>query len=759
MKKMDKNSHSSGGLWQKQVRVMKLCFILTFIGIMHLSAATYSQDTRLDLKVKNASLESVMNNIRAQSEYSFFFDDVAVKKISNITLNLQGATIEEVLTTCLKNTGFSFRVLDKTIILFREQVKDDKKQSFIIQGKVVDENNKPMPGVTVLLDSTKVGTATDTAGHFVLPLPQAKGTLVFSFIGYKPQKVKYTDGKLVIVKMQPDVSGLDEVKVVAYGTQKARKVISSISSLKADEMKELPTHSLESLLQGHMAGVEVNNLSGAPGGGGSIVAIRGYNSFFTKGNVGSGDEGEDRQYGTPLYVIDGVPMQAFTSPITGSNTLSDLDPSMIESIEVLKDAASAAIYGSRAGNGVILITTKKGRSGKARFTANVSYSASWLPKTPTCSGGQLVRQYNMQALRNAIQPYKDANGKWVMPNSYEDVYNYTKDGNYPVYNYFFGNRERGENAYILQDSLNEFYNNSTDWWKYTYRTANVYNANLQASGGSETMNYMIGAGYYKEEGIALGSDFERINVLTNLSATPTKRLKIDNQISLSYSDRSRGGKGKTGNKIEGITVSPTKVSSLLPGNEYVKKYLLEELNSSIEKNQSYSLRYNLSLNYEIIRNLRLQVSGSVDYNQQNQNNFFPSTTDANFHRSFTKGTITRNISLLNENLLTYNFKIKQDHHFDLLFGLSFQKEQNYLNEGDATDGPNDYVHYATGLWGNGSGLINMNNESDKDNNPVWQSAFNYKSSLEEQRMNSYFGRLRYDYREKYLLETTIRRDG
>lgn len=308
-----------------------------------------------------------------------------MKKISNITLNLQGATIEEVLTTCLKNTGFSFRVLDKTIILFREQVKDDKKQSFIIQGKVVDENNKPMPGVTVLLDSTKVGTATDTAGHFVLPLPQAKGTLVFSFIGYKPQKVKYTDGKLVIVKMQPDVSGLDEVKVVAYGTQKARKVISSISSLKADEMKELPTHSLESLLQGHMAGVEVNNLSGAPGGGGSIVAIRGYNSFFTKGNVGSGDEGEDRQYGTPLYVIDGVPMQAFTSPITGSNTLSDLDPSMIESIEVLKDAASAAIYGSRAGNGVILITTKKGRSGKARFTANVSYSASWLPKTPTCS--------------------------------------------------------------------------------------------------------------------------------------------------------------------------------------------------------------------------------------------------------------------------------------------------------------------------------------------------------------------------------------
>ena len=479
MKKMDKNSHSSGGLWQKQVRIMKLCFILTFIGILHLSAATYSQDTRLDLKVKNASLESVMNDIRTQSEYSFFFDDIAVKKISNITLDLKGATIEEVLATCLKNTGFSFRVLDKTIILFREQAKNDKKKLFIIQGKVLDENNKPMPGVTVLLDSTKVGTSTDIAGHFVLPLPEAKGTLVFSFIGYKTQKVKYTDGKLVMVKMQADVSGLDEVQVVAYGSQKKRTLVSSISTLKADEMKELPTHSLESLLQGHMAGVEVNNLSGAPGGGGAIVAIRGYNSFFVDG------EGSDRNYGTPLYVGDGVPMQAFTSPITGTNTLSDLDPSMIESIEVLKDAASAAIYGSRAGNGVILITTKKGRAGKAQFVANASYSASWLPETIKVWGGNIIRNYNMNAYRNTVKPYQSANGKWVIPNSYEEVYKYTKNNDFPIYNYFFGNRDGGQNAYMLQDSLNPFYNNSTDWNRYAYRTAKVYNANLQASGGSD----------------------------------------------------------------------------------------------------------------------------------------------------------------------------------------------------------------------------------------------------------------------------------
>lgn len=754
MKKMNMNGHGSGGLWQKELRIMKLCFLLTFIGIMQISAATYSQETRLDLKVKNASLESVMNNIRTQSEYSFFFDDVAVKKIANITLNLKDATIEEVLTTCLKDTGFSFRVLDKTIILFREQVRDDnKKKTNVIEGKVMDENNRPLPGVTVLLDSTRTGTATDTAGRFVLPLPQPKGTLVLSFIGYKTQKVNYTAGKLVLVKMQLDVSGLDEVQVVAYGSQKKRTLVSSISTLKADEMKELPTHSLESLLQGHMAGVEVNNLSGAPGGGGSIVAIRGYNSFFVEG------ESEDRGYGTPLYVIDGVPMQAFTSPITGTNTLSDLDPSMIESIEVLKDAASAAIYGSRAGNGVILITTKKGRSGKAQFTANVSYSASWLPETPVQSGGQLARHYNLRAMRNSIKPYQGADGKWIMPKSYAEIYNYTKDNNYPMYNYFFGTPASGNNSYILQDSLNEFYNNSTDWWKYMYRTAKVYNANIQASGGGQMMHYMIGAGYYKEEGIMMGSDFERINVITNLSSNPTKRLSLNNQISLTYSDRSRGGKGEAGQKVEGITVSPQEQSSLLPGNDYIREYMLADLRTGIEKNMSYSLRYNLVLDYEILRGMNLRVSGGVDYNQQNQNNFNPSTVDAQYHRSYTKGTISKNISILNENLLTYDFKVKKDHHFNILLGLSFQKDQYFLNKGDAWGGPNDYVHYAKGKWGNDQGLINMNNKVDKDKNPVWQSAFTYESSLEEERMNSYFGRLRYDYKEKYMLEATVRRDG
>lgn len=394
--------------------------------------------------------------------------------------------------------------------------------------------------------------------------------------------------------------------------------------MKADELKELPTHSLENLLQGHMAGVEISNISGSPGGGGSLVAIRGYNSLFVEG------EGDDRNYGTPLYVIDGVPMQSFTSPVTGSNTLSDLDPSMIESIEVLKDAASAAIYGSRAGNGVILITTKKGQAGKARFSANFSYSASWLPAAPDQWGGNYERRYHLEALYNTLAPYKTADGTWKLPESYEEVYENRQDKG-PMYNWFWGTT-RPQNAIALQDSLNSFYNNSTHWWKQNYQVAKVLNANLQASGGNENVRYMIGAGYYDEEGIAVNTGFTRFNVLTNLTAMPAKKLRMDGQFSLTYSDRSRGSNaGSNASKMESITSDPTDTPTLLPGGGEVGRMMLQQLNETSEKNQSYSARFNLVLDYEIIRNLHLKLSAGVDFNQQNQNIFKPKALDPTYH--------------------------------------------------------------------------------------------------------------------------------
>lgn len=729
---------------RKGIALRLIVFMLLCLPALPAWTATQTVSPRYTVNFTNSSLIDVFDYLGQHSEITFVYNAATVKNSPvKVTQNFKNASLSEVLDACLANSGFGYELIGTSVVI---RPKQKVVEEHVIKGKVVNAKNEPLPGVTIRVEGTSVGVASDIDGNFTLRLPMEKGSLLFSFVGFKDQKVGFNGTKPLTVQMEENVAALDEVQVIAYGSQKKRTVISAISSVKADDIKELPTHSLESLLQGHMAGVEVNNVSGSPGGGGSIISIRGYNSFLVKG------EGQDKQYGTPLYVVDGVPMQAFTSPITGTNTLSDIDPSMIESIEVLKDAASSAIYGSRAGNGVILITTKKGRAGQAKFTANASYSLSWLPETPVQSGGKHERYWNLMGLQNTITPYQGTDGIWRDPVSPDDIYNYRGHKDYsPVYDWFRGNAGSAQNSYMLQDSLNAFYNNSTDWWRYAYRTAKVYNANVQASGGSEKFRYMVGAGYYKEEGIAINTAYQRVNVMTNLMAQPSKRLRIENQISMTYTDRSRGG-NNGGSKIEGISINPMNQSSLLPGGSYVEENMLKILNSTVEKNHGYSGRYNLVLDYEIIRNLRLRLSGGVDFNQQNMNKFEPSTLDTKNHWSVSTGEIGRNIILQNENLLTYDFKIRNKHNFALLLGLSFEKSQYFENKGSGHGGPDDHTQYVNGQWGSSNGTLDYGGD-------LVASAYTYKSNFEEERLNSYFGRLTYNFQEKYMFEATIRRDG
>lgn len=737
--------HSVGWRWQQKLKIMKLCLLLTWMSVMQVGAAAYSQNVKLDLNLKNVTMEHVFNAIRQQSDFSFFYDDNAVEQISHISLTMKDASVDDVLDLCLKNTEFSYRIVDKTIILYRNNRAQQQQQQIVqVRGKVTDIKGVVMPGVTVRLDGATIGTATDVHGEFMLPLPAAKGTLVFTFVGFKMKKVAIEGNKPIVVKMEEETEHLDEVTVVAYGSQKKRELTSSISSIKAEDFKELPSPSIENLLQGRMAGVEVNNISGSPGGGGSVVAIRGYNSLFVEG------EGSSRQYAEPLYVVDGVPIHSFSSPVTGANTLSDLDPSMIESVEVLKDAASAAIYGSRAGNGVILITTKKGRSGKATFTANASYSASWLPKTVQQTGGREERMHHLSGLKNYILPYKDpVTGEYIIPGSYDD--SYSPGGGKGQFDYFW-NGGNGEDAVVLQDSLNPFFNNSTNWFKYAFQMARVWNANLQISGGNENMQYIIGSGYYNETGIMVNSGFSRANLMSNVTVSPSNRLRVDARTYFAYSDRSRGGNHPMGStKIEGMSVDPIYQSTLYPGSGEVEKDVLNGLNLITEKNQSYTMRLSLNLNYQIAKGLTFTTSGSLDFNQQNQNHFRPGTLELS-RRSSSKGVIARDIMLLNENLLSYNFTLGDVHNFDVLAGLSFQKDQSFQNSGSGEGGPNDKIQYVGSGWGGNSGLIDLGGGNVK-------SAFTYESDLSEERMVSYFGRFSYNYDKKYLVEATLRRDG
>lgn len=733
----------------KICQVMKLGVFLMVVFITNVTAGTLAQKT-MTVTGSQLSFKEIFSEIHKQTGYTVVYNNHRLNSDHRLNVDFKDTRLDVVLREILEGTGMTYELMDEFIIL--SALPSEPQKGKIILGKVTDGKKIPMPGVTVRLDSTTVGTATDVNGMFRLSLPMEKGTLVFSFVGYKTKKVNFSAATrdTIRVVLEEDVSDLDEVTVVAYGSQKRRLMTSAVSSIKGSEIQELPTHSLESLLQGRMAGVEVNNLSGAPGGGGSIVAIRGYNTLRIK------EESDDRNAGTPLYVVDGVPMQAFTSEVTGANTLANLDPSMIESIEVLKDAAAASLYGSRAGNGVVLITTKKGRSGQGHISATVSYSASWLPKTLEMTGGQGERLYALNALKNAREPYYDAQTKeWKLPTSYEEVYKagMKKDG--PVYNAFWGGKYGADDRIYLQDSLNPFFNNSTDWWRYMYRTATVLNTNLQASGGNEAVQYVVGLGYFKEEGIMIGTDFQRATLAANLTAKPAKRFQMDLRTIFAYSDRSRGSGEKNGGsggaKIEGVSVNPNATSSLLPGSGYVEEYMLEDLNAKIEKNNSYTLRLNMKLDYEFIRDLHLSITGGLDFNQQNLNKFLPSTRDRQNHFSTSEGTISRSINLLNENLLNYQLKIKQDHNIGVLLGLSFEKDQTFTNSGLGKKGPSDYVHYVGNGWGGLNDVVYSGETAI--------GAYKYNSLLKEETMCSYFARLTYNYKEKYMLEGTIRRDG
>lgn len=600
-----------------------------------------------------------------------------------------------------------------------------------------------MPGVTIQVVGTSVGTVSINNGWFAIDLPILKGKLKFSFVGYKDQEIEFTEKTDTLhIYMKEDVSNLDEVVVRAYGSQKKREVISAISRVTAEEMKELPTASLVNMLQGRMAGVMVVNQSGAPGSA-QMVAIRGYNSLMTSG----------ASDGQPLYVIDGVPMHSFVSPVSGTNTMADIDPAMIESVEVLKDAAAASIYGSRAGNGVILITTKKGRAGEAKFSANVSYSASQLMAYPEQVGGRMERIINLERLKNdrgAMYDYTTR--KWSWPTSYEDVYEAFSG----TYDGFWGNGHLQQKiSDYLQDSLNPYFNNSTNWWKYVYKTGKILNANLQASGGSERMQYMVGAGYYEETGIAINSSYGRYNLSSNLTAKPTKGLDLNVRLYLAYTNKDRDTRNlMSHNRFEVITADPSSTSTLLSNSSEVEAEWLRNANAKKDKSDAYRAMGSVYLQYAFWKGFSLTGSASVDFSQSNSNIFSPSwLVHSSWEENRSEGSISRSITVLGNVLLRYNKSFKEKHNLEVLLGMDINKEQYHYINGHGRGGPSDNIYYYNP---NINQPIKNHGYGDYEN---WESMTSYYSDFREKTMLSYFTRVGYNYKQRYLVEGTLRRDG
>ncbi len=730
--------------------IMRLCVIFVVFLEFATFANSVAQDQVVSLSLKNVSYYELFSEIHKQTGLRFIYNTNQLEKMSLIDVQVHRKKVADVLSEVLAGTPFTC-LFDKEVVMLVLRGNEDKK-GFTIVGKVVDEKKEPMPGVTVKVGGTTLGTATNVKGIFSLLLPIQKGTLEFSFVGYKTQKLEFTKvtKDTLLIVMQEDVQALDETVVVAYGTTTKRETTGSISVVKAEEWKGIPSPSIANLLQGRVAGLDITNMSGAPGSGGTAITIRGYNSL---------DVEQGRRFSNPLWVVDGVPMNTFTSPITGTNLLAEINPDMIESVQVLKDASSAAIYGSRAANGVILVTTKKGRnSQKATFSANVSQSWNILPKLPQVTIGRAERDFRLKALRNDRIAYLDLETyRYKYPTTLLESYLHNKGS----LDYFFSAKTSDDDGLFLQDSLNPFYNNSTNFFPVYYEKAKITNANVQTYGGSETMNYAIGLGYYDESGILKGTGFNRVDLNSTLNVKPTKRLDVDLRFTASLTNRKRGEKVDFlgySPTIETVPGDPYELSSLYPGKgTEVWDYILEKLSGTKEKNRSVRLRSNFKLGYEVIDGLNLSSSFAADYSVHRRNYFSPSyLSDEGF--SISIGETGVNLMVLSESLLSFNKTLKEDHNFNFVAGFSYQYDQMEYNGGSAENSPSDKIYYApSGM----PELIKQDYSGGEIGSGTsdYRALQHYQSDMQEKVLVSYFARLEYNYKKKYLLSASFRQDG
>ncbi|MFD1872727.1 SusC/RagA family TonB-linked outer membrane protein [Hymenobacter bucti] len=549
-----------------------------------------------------------------------------------------------------------------------------------VSGTVLDEKGAGLPGVTVVLKGTTIGTTTDENGRFSLRVPEgtANPTLVISSIGYVRQEVA-ASGSAVTVKLAASAQALDEAVVIGFGSQEKRTVTNAVTTVQGAELSKLTVSDVGSALQGKAAGVTVTSAGSEPGSQPQIL-VRGISTI--NGN-------------SPLYVVDGLPV----------NDINYLNPKDIATLTVLKDAASAAIYGSRAANGVVLITTKAGSISAPVITVDVATGISNPTRLPNmASAGEYARIMNLAA---------------------------TNSGNQPVY----ANPDQ--------------YTQSTNWWDQIKQRGITQNYSLGLSGGSDKVQYSTGLSYFKERGLVRGSDFDRLVLRVKSQYQAAKHLKVGQDLNISMTNQNYINSGTlfrdafnddpittprvagtSGNPYDYYGASPTDV-----GNP------LATVERNDDKRNQYFLVGSVYANYEFIPGLIAETRFGTNTNFYERNAFSPFyTIDANERNQVNQVTREHNLNLYwnSTNTLTYT-KSLGDHNFTALAAATFEKF-SYRNE------------YASGQ------AIPSNAVSLRQLDAATAN-YNATGNNNSNSIASLIGRVTYDYKGRYLLSASVRRDG
>lgn len=610
-------------------------------------------------------------------------------------------------------------------------------QSLRVTGKVIDaEDGSPMIGVTVAIQNSQKGTTTNLDGNYSIEA-QKNDVLVFSYIGKSSKTVTVKSQSRIDVKLSDDVNQLNDVVIVGYGTMKKRDLTGAISQVKGDElMKGNSSLSINSALQGKIAGMQVKQNDGAPGAG-LTIQVRGANSFST-----------DTQ---PLYVVDGLPYgggggapdTGLSGTGSGSNPLANINPNDIESIEVLKDASSTAIYGSRGANGVVIITTKRGKEGKNNITFSANFNMSKVAKKidvldPVTYAKYMNEQtYNSDPL--AQLPYR---GEWYY-NSDTQGNILTNTGKYSPA------PEDYAHPGVYTDEYGNTYNvGSTDWQDAIFQTGSTQEYNISLDGGNAQGGYMMSLNYTNQKGIIVGSDYKRFAVRSNLWRKMTSWLEAGlninytNAVTNFVNSSTSGGDGV----IYSALVFPTTYDSSintkdenelnwLAANPYV--YVREAFDEYRANNIYLSSYFEATL----AKGLKLRENLGFNYSNNDRNMYYNRLTRQGYEP--TNGTGGQGTSwsqgLTSETLLSYNQTFNEDHAINALAGITFEESNWKYNRMSAYDFPSDL----TKMWDMSAA------------NKVYPLA----SGRGKKRMQSNLARLGYSYKGKYMATASYRADG
>nr|WP_319399533.1 TonB-dependent receptor [uncultured Carboxylicivirga sp.] len=675
---------------------MRISIFLLFVtAFSAIASNSYSQKTNISIEVTNQKLSQVIDEIEQKSEFYFVYNEKLIDLDRKITISANQQKIHQILNEIFDDSDVKYTIIDRKIIL--SPPGENKQENKTITGIVKDKTGATLPGVTVTINGTSTGTITDMNGQYTLPNVTSDNVLLFSFIGMKSQEVLVGDKTTINVTLLDEVIGIDEVVAIAYGSQSKRNITGAIQNLDADELESIPTAQISQKLQGKLAGVQINQTTGIPGQGMSI-RVRG------QASISAGSD--------PLYVVDGF-------PLTGD--IANINPDEIESISVLKDASSTAMYGSRAANGVVMITTKRAKAGQSNLTISAY------------TGMQVIPKYLMPEMMNAREfaqfkkEIQEENG-WDVPEMFQNP---------------------------------EQYGEGTDWLDAVTRTASIENYSINYSVSKDKFRSSIVAGYFKQEGVLLNSDYNRFSVRVNSEYAFNDKLKVGVNVSNTVTKNNTPQSDGIWYNSPSIIQSALLTSPIAPyinedgtvpinagvwGNDYGSSPGPNWYNQvQVVKNQTKNIGFLSTgfLEFEPLPGLTYKSSIGIDLGN-NINDFFnPSTagsifdpgSDTDFSRTYATHSNSYGYSWLWENILTYK-KQFNEHKFELLAAYSAQSAHSESANMRGTGFPDNRIetlNVATTITGS--------------------------SDIQDWSLLSVISRLNYNYKQRYLVSMAYRRDA